>query len=555
MASDSHFTQQCSHIGIFGDSGSGKSTELESLMEIAYRKGNTKVIDLCDLSRLENVFKSLASEDEWMYERAIKTLRRFSKRRKKLRRLFQQVDSGKMKLRDAFPWEATAYPVECYIPAVADTPHSLPEIFKPFRIRFHELSLQEIKILLGKLSKDQGEVVEYVYDSLPATRTFTEFIERLKDIVVDSRVKVNKKTYEICDNKQGLSLLKKVDRLNQLGIIVDDKDDPLILDLDKIMKDTRTITCFSFFNIEDENIIFLFYGYLLRKIYSLRAKRLSGTWQYPEAVVGAREIHLLAPARAQLSSYAYEGQKISAENLRKIFREPRDVKLRIIGDSQDPGAIDPAVRGKFTTILIFRVSKVTLDKITDFVYVDQKTYRNIQNANAGIHAVRSIPKEGNWKDRSGFHYPCISLPPRALCKNPERLFFKIWAEKGKPFVDWKGQFKENETMIMFEKIKHEEKRNLLQDDLLNNDRAKLVMMALNNLKTRSVEKARHLLQDDVLKTMNWDLKQLMRVLEHMVAKGQISMEVNGKGYRIKALDQPIPQAPSGSSPILASSVL
>jgi energy-coupling factor transporter ATP-binding protein EcfA2 len=545
MVSSSHFTTQASHIGIWGESGSGKSTELNALLEIAFRQ-KKKTIDLCDFGRLENLFKALPNEDRWMYERAIKILKRFSKKRKNLRRLFKRISSGEIKLEDAFPWKPEAYKVECFIPAASGTPDHIPNIFKPFRIRFHELSIMEIKILLGKLTRDQSDAVDYIFDMLPEPRTFKSFVETVRRVTVDCKVKINKKCFEICDSKQALSLYKKVDRLHQLGILTDDKEDPLILDLDAILKDTGTITCFSFFNIDDENLCFLLYGYLLRKIYKMRTDQLSGRWQYPPLVIGIREIHLLAPARSQMSSYAYEGQKISCENLCKIFREPRDIKLWVVGDSQDPLQINPMIRSKFKTLLIFQVSKATLDRITEFVYVDHKSYKNLQNAQIGIHAIRSIPQEGNWKNRTGFHYPMCSLPPRSLCKNPERLFFKEWEDRGLPFIDWKDKFKANKTLIEWEKTKPEEETRdqpTLRELKIFEQNSTLVLRALNEYKDHKVDRAVQLLEDPVLQALKWNKQELLRILYTMAKANPplIYMEKNGRAWRIRAVDQPTAQ--------------
>jgi hypothetical protein len=542
MVSSSHFTDQASHIGIWGESGSGKSTELNALLEIAFRQ-KKKVIDLCDFGRLESAFKALPNEDRWMYDRAIKILKRFSKKRNKLRRLFQRIASGEIKQEDAFPWKPEAYKVECFIPAISGTQDRLPEIFKPFRLRFHDLSVIEIKILLGKLARDQSDAVDYIFDMLSEPRTFKSFVETVKKVTIDCKIKINNKSFEICDNKQALSLFKKVDRLYQTSIISDDKDDPLVLDLDAILKDTSTITCFSFFNIEDENLSFLLYGYLLRKIYKMRMDQVSRRWQYPPLVIGIREIHLLAPARSQMSSYTYEGQKISCENICKIFREPRDIKLWVVGDSQDPLQINPMVRSKFKTILIFQVSRATLDRIIEFVYVDPKSYKNLQNAQTGVHAIRSIPKEGNWKNRTGFHYPCMSLPPRSLCKNPERLFFREWEDRGLPFVDWKNKFKANKTLIEWEKSKPEEEAGdqpTLRELKIFEQNSTLVLRALNEHKDRTVNRATQLLEDPVLQALKWTHQDLFRIIYSMAKTKSplITMEKNGRAWRIRAVDQP-----------------
>jgi hypothetical protein len=513
--------------------GTGKSVQTKKLLEMAYLRG-WKVIDLADLGRLENVFYSLPNEATWMYDRFFETMRKWKKKKQQLF-LYKE---GKLKKEEVYPWAPQTFPVECFIPAVPETTERLPSVFKPFRILFRDLELEEVRILLGKLTRDQSEAVDHVWYGLPASRKFEDFMSRLEDLVADSRVRIKKKRYEICDDKQSYSLFKKADRLNQLGIISDDKNDPLLLHLDDIMKDTKTISSFSFFNVRDDNVIYLLYGFLLRKIYAMRDEQIRGFWTYPELAIGIREIQNIAPSRGQTGSFTYEGQRISTESLIKISREPRDVKIRIIADSQDPGAINPTVRGKFTTIHIFRVNRKTLTQLEDLLYIDRKTYNNIQNVGPGFHAVRIVPNEKNIRDKTGLHYPILMKPPRSWCKKPEDLFFKIWQERGYEFKTWK--FEEIVSRLVVESNKEMEEKEALTfpQEAKKEMVLKLIIRAFEQRIEKTVPSINTLMEDETLKLLGIPKGVICSVVEELTAAGRVTRVKRGRSWKCTLVDPP-----------------
>jgi hypothetical protein len=439
----SETTPFCSHKINYGVPGTGKSINTKYWMEQFYKRG-CKVIDLFDEFRLENAFYALPNPYYDMYEGFVRTVSQWL-----------MVPPQAIVQMPKFAWQPRWFPTEVLFPALPWADKEVPALFKPFRIAFSDLSQLELCVLLGNLNPEQSEIIKSLKKS---KKTLKEFIEALQDKEFMERCLVT------CNRKEYLDILRRVDNLNQTGFICE-KEDPLALDLEKILRDKGTITSFSCFNVEDRNTLFLIVGFLLRKIYALKRKQANSFDPYPETVIGIREIQNIAPARGQSAMYAFEGQRISAETLGLIVREPRDIKIRILADSQNPASIARPIRAGFGTMSIFRVDAIQLKAITELVMLPFDVQFKVQRARLGIQALKLQPSEEFDGDVTGVHFPVVYPPPESWCKSPDDSFFAIWRQHNGPFVDlsvgYPSIYEERASIINLDAFKPEGKAEKL----------------------------------------------------------------------------------------------
>ncbi len=480
------FTKYPSHAVGYGASGTGKSVNTKFCAELFYEEGY-KIIDIYDEGRFENCFYFFSNEDTWMFD---------------LRK--KRTGNSKEK------WTPRGYPTECYIPVCPTIPKKLPALFKPFKIAFGDLKVSELIILLGNLSSSQKAVIALAWDQINKKNSFEDFIDVIRDLISNTKIKIDSKIMDVCDNRTGITILQRLNNLNQLGII-SHKKDPLALDLNKIMKDKDTITCFSFAFLEDQNIRHLLWGYLFRKIYTLRLKYQY--YQYPPLVIVHREIQNNAPARGKKSSLSYEGQALSLEFIKKIIAEPRDVGIRLFADSQDPLKIDSDVRKGFTTRFIFRMDWAIVTSLTNQFWLDPKTIRGIQSQPMGVWTLKGVPEAHNPMNRYGIQHKCTFPPPRSLCKKPNDLLFKIWAAKKLPFNKW--NFKKPKTLITIKKLSQEEIAGVenFKERSIYDYYFSLIELVVGDNPGLSI---RELADDPIIKKMPWgDYTSVNRIVDKM----------------------------------------
>jgi hypothetical protein len=533
------YTGFCSATIRYGAPGSGKSFHLHETGERFYKRG-CKIICLNDdEGRDEYMFYYFPGrEDVW---------RHFCKTQLKWENVPEKVwvaiKTGEKTFYDLFPWDAKGYPIECYIPAVPGK-NTYASVFKPFRICFSQLSLTEFKLLLGKLTPKQDRTVNLAWSSMIAEKkkkTFENLWELIKGFISNKKMEVNDTQFTVCDSEDGADLYLKIDKIWQLGILTT-KEDPLKLNLKEIMRDTKTITAFSFFNIkeEDENIRYVLYGYILRRIRKLRTKALKDPAQnamYAELALLVHELQDICPARGQEDPACAEGQ------IAKIAKKPRDVMIWLHADTQDPSAIYKPVRDNFATTFIFRCERVVLDKIRDITWFDDGTYIGLQRAKTGVHCVKSKPTGG--KDYTGVNFPMMSLPPTSLCKTPNDRFNALWAAQGKEFIEY--DFPIRETLIKSSQVR--EKKTVLSV------KAKRIFEIIGQLMMKAIRRQPGITIIELVKSPEVDdpelalglsEKDVYEIADYLFEKGAIDKQKEGRTVRcyIKTENPAPPQTPS-----------
>ena len=447
------FTSFSSATIRYGAPGMGKSVHLHETGERFYKRGS-KIIGLNDdEGRFEYLFYAFPGRDD-MWKHFCQTQLHWGNVKVSDWLLIKE---GKKTFEDVFPWKPETYPVECYIPALPGK-YSYPSVFKPFTISFSSLSLYEFKILLGKITTKQSRTVDLAWSRMKVNKvgkTFENFIQILKGFISNRKIQAEDMEYNICESEDGLDLLIKIEKVWQLGLI-STKEDPYNLNLARIMWDTKTISGFSFFNISDGNVRYVLYGWLLRRIRDVRNKALLGKVMFPELCLLIHELQDIAPARGQEETYSVEGQRISTAQLVKLAKKPRDIKVRIHADTQNPLSLWKPLRESFSTTFIFRCDRAVVDSIRALTYFDDATYIGLQRSKTGVHCVKSAPTGG--RDYSGVNFPMLSLPPTSMCKTPDDLFRVEWERYGGEFTDW--DFEVPETLITIKKARSKEKKAL-----------------------------------------------------------------------------------------------
>lgn len=521
------YTIFCSSSIRWGAPGSGKSVHVHETGERFYRRGCKLIGINDDDGRFEYLFYHFKGRPE-IWHHFCKTQLEWGNVSKDD---WEKIKKGEKYFYELFPWEPESFPCECYIPAVPGTPGRLPSIFKPFTIAFSKLALTELKLLLGKLTPKQSRTIDLVWDRMKGReKTFDAFIALSKEYVGDRRIEVDDVQSNVCEADEGFDILLKLDRLHQLGVI-SSRDNPLDLKLDKIMRDVKTITAFSLFNIEDGNIRYGIYAFLLRRIRRLRSKQLFGHWMYPELNLLIHELQEMAPAVGFEDPYSAEGQKICRIQLARLMKQPRDIFLRVHADSQNPASVYKPVRESFQTTFIFRCERSVLENIRSLVWFHDAAYIGLQRSKVGIHACKSAPTGG--KDYTGVNYPLMSIPPRSMVKTPDDLFKVVWDANGGTYNTW--QFIRPDSILKIKKIQKEKLKDVptVKERRIYEFYGKLVTKALKQNPGISVtELTDHPVIKDPDLQLDISLEVLGMILRYLEGQGKVKRIPDEKDGRI-----------------------
>jgi hypothetical protein len=542
------YTTFCSASVMWGASGYGKSTLLHAEGETAYEAGS-KIIGLNDdEGRFEYAFYAFKGRES-LFEHFCKTQVDWGN---VSAADWEAIKKGEKYFSDIFSWEPKAYPTEVFVPATPQTPHRLPEIFKPFTIAFSKIKPTELKLLLGKLSKRQERTIDILWMK-NRKKTFEDFIQLVKDYAVDRKVEINDIETNICEADEGIDLIYKLDRIYRLGFI-STKDNPLDLNLTKILWDNKTITAFSFFNIEDGNVRFTLYAFLLRRIRRLRTNKLKDLSEkyFPELNILIHELQELAPANGYEDPYAAEGQKVCRRQLAKLMKQPRDIFVRIRADSQDPAAVFTQCRSGFKTTFIFYAERSVLDNIRALVYFPEHIYIGLQRSAIGVYCIKSHPTGG--KDYTGVNYPMMSIPPRSMVKSPEDRFFRAWLERGGVFKEW--YFDAPDVITDFKRRKKEKLKDVpsIRERRIYDFLGALTVKALKQNPGQSVsELVEHPVLKDPDLNLGLSVEVLGIVIKHLEAQERLRRtpdEKDGRVLRCYLVDKPagIPSLEPGAAP-------
>lgn len=401
---------------ITGEKGSGKSVLVKTFLENFFTRGDSCVIDLLDMGRLENCYYYFANPYTYLYEIYYGRVKRL-----------HPNYSVKIPIPDAFD-------TEVFFPAVSGVDEDLPDIFTPFRIPYHDLSFDELNILLGgNLTEVGSNLLNTAWMNLENKPDAS--LERLTNDVVDyaceGSVRIKGRVVPMANMNIAMPLIRRLISLHRTNLICG-RDDEYALDLDRIMRDTSKIHSFTMRYIQEVEYKFLIYAFILKRIYNLRMNR----GRYPQLVLGIREAQMLAPARIQ-----FAGQKSSSTYLTTLAAEGRDLNIRGFYDTQAPRRVVKDLRELPQAFHLFRLDKMALMDFTNLFWIPPAVFTATQRYPVGICTTRTS---------NGIHANVAYAPPRSWVKHPNEDFLEIWRKAGLPTKHFKFDMPPN--LIEIEKV-------------------------------------------------------------------------------------------------------
>ena len=356
------------HIGIFGSTGSGKSSVGEYLAESFYEHTGDKVIDFMDEGRLESAFY------------------RFPEDRPELLRVIR-----------AMGLKPKAFPVEVLYPRYCGkgTVKQVPEYFHMFTLPLSDLTVDDLRLLMQTPSREWTFITEIMLDrALNEVTEDDDLPTLIRNIMSQLRkgiITLGEDTVPLGDRRVLYPIIRRLHELDSLGIVTA-ASDPRCLNLPKILRNREVITSFSVFNIGSVKMRYAVWSYLLRKI--LEVKRLE--WNLPRTVLFIRECRNLAPSKLGVFTDAVYTKR----NLARIAREGRDASLRLLVDSQRFLDVDIDVRSQLDFLILLRLYFDDIQSAIQSVYMDFQTQYKIQQLQRGV---------GCFLGRGRYRYP-VQLP-------------------------------------------------------------------------------------------------------------------------------------------------
>jgi len=361
--------QDTVHCGIFGTTGSGKSTFGEYLAETFFDAGE-KVIDFFDEGRLENAFY------------------RFPEDRRELIKVNRELIPD---------WKPRAFPVEVWFPRYCgkEVTRQIPEYFKPFTLPLSDLTTDDLKTLMGLRAAEWSFTSELMLDralaDIEPEDEFPILVDKVAKTLKEGVINFSGESIPLGDKRAVFPMVRRLSELERLGII-SSAEDPRCIDFKQVLADKDQITSFTVYQIASIRIRYGIWAYLLRKL--LDTKRIARA--LPRTVLFIREVRNLAPAKLGVFSDAVYTRR----NLARVAREGRDVSIRLLVDSQRFLDVDIDVRSQLEFLILLRLYYDDVVSATSSVFMDWSTQLKIQRLERGV---------GAWIGRGQFRYP-VHMP-------------------------------------------------------------------------------------------------------------------------------------------------
>lgn len=350
------------HVLVSGKSGSGKSNLCEWMCTQYLEKGGTKIVDIYDSGRFENMLYGLPEDDPAMIVRTM------------------NISGQEPK---AFPNQIIAFPGK-----QLSYRSKLPANVRLMSFDIDDLDLNDLFYLLGASDKLEG-VLATISNSVGDHVNMRD----IYDILVSRKyrgtyIKLPNLPVSIHQMAQ-----RNIRRWMTSGIFSDEVEK---IDFQKILSDTSTITSFSTFLQETEEEEVMVYGLILKKINDLKKRR----FVQPRVRVYFREI-----------SEAFKREwALPRKYILEFLRQGRDRGIDLICDTQRAFDLDSKYRRQFGLFIGLK---------TDFS--DAEKFRDFQ---ADIPS-RYLKKAPSWGAGEGilltgisWEYPMIFPPTRHKHKKP-----------------------------------------------------------------------------------------------------------------------------------------
>ena len=419
-----------------GKSGQGKTVLSRERLEYYVSQGFCRIA-LYDWGRFETPFMNFPNPYRYMWDLYCENNRRFF-------HIDIEADYGAK-------YSPHGFKTLCYVPFTEDMPSRLPSCFRPFRLSFESLSLEEFCVLLGDLTRTSRDLIEIAWAEKSKKMTFHEFVELVITYASQGKISIFIRDEEITSNIGDMrgfaSLVRSLHSLYRLGLICD-RDDEYALDLDAIMRDKSVTHCFSMAFMENVENAFLIYAYLIRKIRDLRLKDPS---RYPNLFMVVNEAHELCP-----SEIDHAGQTESLYYMKLLLSQPRDIKLWAFLDTQRFKRLDVTIRSSPYTYYVFQSDMREIEELDERFKLADSVKASIKKLPVGVYCI--------IMDR--VDVPVFSAPPLSMCKEHSDDFFKWWRYYGLPYRSYR--FSVPEKIFTIRKPRVEESMSAKERSLVDN---------------------------------------------------------------------------------------
>ena len=360
------------HSIVSGKSGSGKSNACEYMLTKKLEKGDTKIIDLYDSGRFENMLYQFPEDDPVMV--------------KKIYNLSGEGPRGFNNQIIVIPGGELRYT------------RKLPKNMQLMSFDIEDLNIDDLFYLLGSSEKLEGFLASI-------TNAYGDVLnmKQIYEILTTGRLGNVKKPIYIPMSIKGM-VIRNIRRWLNSGMFSDDLPK---IDFQKILSDTSQITSFSTFLLESEEAERMAYGLILKKINDTKKRRKVNN----RVLVYVRE----------MSVFFQEGWGMAKKYILEYLRQGRDRGIDIICDMQRVFDVPSKYRRQFGIIIQLRTDFADAEKLTDF---------------QGDIPYRYLKKAPSWGAGEGilisgisWEYPIIFPPARHKHKHPSLNVMEIMGSK------------------------------------------------------------------------------------------------------------------------------
>ena len=349
------------HTLVSGKSGSGKSNACEWLVTNVFENGGTKIIDLYDSGRFENMLYEFPETKAYLVQ--------------KLFNLTGQQPRG-------FPNQIIIVPGHdlkfC---------QKLPKNMKLMSFNIEDLNIDDLYYLLGASEKLQGFLASISNEFGDEVN-----IKDIYEILMFNRFRGEHARIS-CNAQTKAMIIRNIRRWMSSGIFSDKLPK---INFKEILEDTERITSFSTFLLDTEEAERMAYGLILKKINDAKRRRLVPN----RVLVYLREMSVFFQAEWGMSK----------KYILEYLRQGRDRGIDLVCDMQRMMDIHATFRRQFGMVILLKTDYNDAEKIWDF------------HSDIPKRVISKAPKwgvgEGIFVSGTDWVYPNLYPPARHLHKHP-----------------------------------------------------------------------------------------------------------------------------------------
>lgn len=228
-----------SHVCAFGQTGSGKSQTIKGMIERAFLRGNTKIIDLYSGGAEEGAYYSLPSVHPFWEDREYVYNRKVVKKME--------------------------FPVNCIIPVCKNIPRNVPDIYTPFTIPISRITENDLKSILGgDLTKSEIALWRRIIDKINRDTTLPDLL----NYMIDAKVPTKKSERIPGISSHGISSVYNMFSAFDKQRLFSSSSHPLAINIQEELRNKKVITSLILKYFPEEYHGFII-NFFINSIYNL----------------------------------------------------------------------------------------------------------------------------------------------------------------------------------------------------------------------------------------------------------------------------------------------